>query len=216
MIMRALFAVLLSAASLAGCSGVTTAPYEEPAESENTARVRVITNSSVYGDALATNCAPAKRHAMAIAGRYTRDGRPSINYPQYPLVSADLGMPKRIAPRLTQYVAAIRMAEGLYTEVVGEYRVRTDWPFQVSTAGAVIGSYGSTYTSCPAGARLVNFEAGKDYEVLAGVLVTPDADGQEAIRCAFAVFELVSIPGTKYVLPKRLALREPPTTQCKN
>lgn len=108
-------ALFLTAAMLAGCSGIPSEPYVEPAQQENTARVRVITNSSVFGDSINGSCAPALRHKMAEAGRFSEEGQPNINHPQFPLKPTSLGMPERVAPKLVQYVGAVRMGEGLYT-----------------------------------------------------------------------------------------------------
>lgn len=72
-------ALFLTAAILAGCSGIPSEPYVEPTQQENTARVRVITNSSVFGDSIQGSCAPALRHKMAEAGRFLDAGNLNIN-----------------------------------------------------------------------------------------------------------------------------------------
>ena len=208
--------VTFFAVALAGCSGIPSVPYEEPTQTEGMARVRVITNSDVYGDSIVGSCAPATRHKMAEAGRFGRDGRANINYPQHPLNSASLGMPKRVSPTLTQYIPAIRMGEGVYKEIVTEYRVRTDLPFQIATLGATIGSYGSTYSSCGGQALVYKLEPGKDYEALAGVGSRPNNDGGQALICVLGVFELVTLPGTPIVIPKKLTPAAPPQVVCKN
>ncbi len=214
--MRVVSFVTFFAVALAGCSGIPSVPYEEPAQSEGVARIRVITNSSVYGDSVIGSCAPATRHMMADAGRFGRDGTANINYPQFPLKSANIGMPNRVAPTLAEYVPAIRMGEGVYKEVVTEYRVRADKPFQIATLGATIGSYGSTYSSCGGQALVYKLEPGKDYEALVGVGTRPNKDGGQALVCMLGVIELLPLPGTSIVIPKRLAPAEPPQVACKN
>lgn len=200
---------------LAGCSGIPSVPYEEPAQSEGLARIRVITNSSVFGDSITGSCAPSTRHKMADAGRFGRDGTANVSYPQYPLKSTSIGMPKRVAPALSEYVPAVRMGEGVYKEVVTEYRVRADLPFQLATLGATIGSYGSTYSSCGAEALVYKLEPGKDYEALVGVGTRPNLDGGQALICMFGVIELLPLPGTSIVIPQKLTPSEPPQVACK-
>ncbi|WP_434562408.1 hypothetical protein [Pseudomonas sp. Z4-20] len=202
--------------ALAGCSGIPSVPYEEPAQSEGMARVRVITNSDVFGDSITGSCAPATRHKMAEAGRFGRDGTANINYPQYPQKSASLGMPQRVFPTLAQYVPAIRMGEGAYKEVVTEYRVRTDLPFQMATLGATVGGNGNSYWACADQALVYTLGPGKDYEVLVGVSSRPNKDGQQPLVCMFAVFELAAFPGTSIVIPKKLTPAAPPQEVCKN
>ena len=214
--MRVVTFVTFIAVALAGCSGIPPVPYEEPAQSEGLARLRVITNSSVYGDSIAGSCAPTTRHKMADAGRFGLDGTASINYPQYPLKSASVGMPKRVSPTLTEYVPAVRMGEGVYKEVVTEYRVRTDLPFQIATLGATIGSYGSTYSSCGGQALVYKLEPGKDYEVLVGVGSRPSSDGGQALTCMLGVIELMPFAGSSIVIPKKLTPSAPPQVACKN
>ncbi|WP_260961872.1 hypothetical protein [Pseudomonas citri] len=214
--MRVVTFVSSFAVVLAGCSGIPSVPYEEPVQSESVARVRVITNSSVFGDSVVGNCAPATRHKMAEAGRFGRDGTANINYPQQPLKSASIGMPERVVPTLVEYVPAIRMGEGAYKEVVTEYRVRTDLPFQIATLGATIAGYGSTYSSCGGQALVYKLEPGKDYEALAGVGSRPGKDGGQTLICMLGIFELASLPGTSIVIPQKLTPAAPPQVVCKN
>ncbi|MCJ2373395.1 hypothetical protein [Pseudomonas sp. RGM 3321] len=202
--MRFVAIASLVAVSLFGCSGIPSAPYVEPAQSENSARLRVITNSNAFGDTIVGNCRPASRHKMAEAGRFTSEGRPSLNTPQYPLEPAILGMPKRAAPELIQYMGIRQMAEGFYKEVVTEYRVRTDAPFQIATSGAGVGNFGSTYSSCPEQALVFKLEPGKDYEALVGVGGAPDKNGVQSLMCIMGVIELVSLPGTEVLVPRRV------------
>ncbi|HCN47052.1 MAG TPA: hypothetical protein DIT18_16515 [Pseudomonas sp.] len=214
--MRVVTAVTFVALTLAGCSGIPSVPYEEPAQSDGVARLRVITNSSVYGDSITGDCAPATRHKMADAGRFGRDGTANLNYPQYPLNPASTGMPARVAPALVDYVPSIRMAEGAYKEVVTEYRVRTDLPFQIATLGATIGSYGSTYSACDAEARVYKLEPGKDYEALVGVGSRPGSDGGQELICMLGIFELAPLGLTSIVVPRKLAYSPPAQVVCKN
>ncbi|MGO4797793.1 hypothetical protein ACEN2T_00740 [Pseudomonas sp. W22_MBD1_FP4] len=205
-----------SSIALAGCGGFPSVPYVDPPQADNTARVRVITNSNVFGDSVTGSCAPDTRHKMAEAGRFSEEGQPSINYPQYPLKPASLGMPGRVSPKLQQYIGSVRMAEGLYTEIVAEYRVKTDAPFQIATLGASAGSYGSTYAVCPGQAKVFTLEPGKDYEALVGLSSAPNADGNAVLMCMFGVVELTSVPNLPFALPKRLASTESPQTRCKD
>ena len=205
-----------SSIALAGCGGFPSVHYVDPPQADNTARVRVITNSNVFGDSVTGSCAPDTRHKMAEAGRFSEEGQPSINYPQYPLKPASLGMPGRVSPKLQQYIGSVRMAEGLYTEIVAEYRVKTDAPFQIATLGASAGSYGSTYAVCPGQAKVFTLEPGKDYEALVGLSSAPNADGNAVLMCMFGVVELTSIPNLPFALPKRLAGTESPQTRCKD
>ncbi|TDJ74672.1 hypothetical protein E2H86_18920 [Pseudomonas putida] len=214
--MRAVTSVTLFACMLAGCSGIPSVPYVEPTQSEGMARIRVITNSDVYGDSITGGCAPATRHKMAEAGRFAQSGRASINYPQYPLKSASIGMPERASPALVEYIPAIRMAEGVYKEVVTEYRVRADLPFQIATLGATVGSYGSTYGTCGAQAVVYNLEPGKDYEALVGVGTRPRSDGGQGLVCILAVSELRPLAGNSIIFPIRLNPSAPPQVACKN
>lgn len=205
-----------SSIALAGCGGFPSVPYVDPPQADNTARVRVITNSNVFGDSVTGSCAPDTRHKMAEAGRFSEEGQPSINYPRYPLKPASLGMPGRVSPKLQQYIGSVRMAEGLYTEIVAEYRVKTDAPFQIATLGASAGSNGSTYAVCPGQAKVFTLEPGKDYEALVGLSSAPNADGNAVLMCMFGVVELTSIPNLPFALPKRLAGTESPQTRCKD
>ncbi|MCD9113470.1 hypothetical protein [Pseudomonas bijieensis] len=214
--MRVVTSVTFLSIALAGCSGIPSVPYEEPAQSEGVARVRVITNSDVYGDSIVGSCAPATRHKMAEAGRFGGGGAANINYPQYPLKSASVGVPKRVWPSLIQYIPAIRMGEGSYKEVVTEYRVRTDLPFQIATRGATIAGNGSSYRTCGGQALVYKLEPGKDYEAVVGVDGRPSKDGDPALICMLAVLELTTLPGTSIVIPQKLTHAAPPQVACKN
>jgi hypothetical protein len=215
MVMRVVGFVTFFAAALAGCSGTPSVPYEEPAQSEGTARVRVITNSDVLGDSILGGCVPATQHKMAEAGRFGQDGTANINYPQYPLKSASLGMPQRVWPTLTQYIPALRRGEGVYKEIVTEYRVRTDLPFQIATRGATIAGNGNTYRTCGGRALVYKLEPGKDYEAVVGVDSSPNKDGDQALICMLAVLELSAVPDTSIVIPQKLTPAAPPQVPCK-
>lgn len=214
--MRVVTSLTFLAVALAGCSGIPSVPYEEPTQSEGVARVRVITNADVYGDSIVGSCAPATRHKMAEAGRFGGDGTANINYPQYPLKSASVGVPKRVWPSLIQYIPAIRMGEGAYKEVVTEYRVRADLPFQIATLGATIAGNGSSYRTCGGQALVYKLEPGKDYEAVVGVDGRPSKDGEPALICMLAVLELTTLPGTSIVIPQKLTHAAPPQVVCKN
>lgn len=213
MLVRYAVSAVFAALTLAGCSGIPSVPYVQPSSEQGTARIRVITNSSVFGDNVVGTCAPSPRHKMAEAGRFGDDGRVNVNYPQFPVTPVDLGVPNSVAPELVQYVGAVRMAEGLYTKVETQYRVSTAAPFQLATLGAAVGSYGSTYSTCPAIARVYTLQPGKDYQAIVGVGRMPFGDS--ALTCFFGLFELTSIPGGRIALPKAVAGTEPPTALCK-
>lgn len=213
--MRGVTVSFVFAAALAGCSGIPSVPYEEPGQSQNTARVRVITNSSVFGDSIVDSCAPSPRHKMAEAGRFGENGTPSINYPQFPLKAKSIDMPMRIYPQLIQYVGATRMAEGLYTEIATEYLVRTDKPFQAATLGAAVGSYGSTYRTCPAKEAVFNLSPGKDYDLVAGVTQAKTGNGDVKLVCIFGMFELKRLGDTPIAMPQLMTPGEVPKALCK-
>lgn len=213
--MRLVIFASFIAGALSGCSGIPSVPYDERSQTENLARVRVITNSDAFGDSVIGSCAPAIRHEMARAGRFGRDGQPSINYVQYPLNPKKIGIPGRVAPELSEYVPATRMAEGVHKEIVTEYRVRADLPFQLATRGATFGNNGRSFSSCPGQALIYHLEPGKDYEALIGLRFSINANGAPAPTCVFGIAELVSLPGTKIVIPKRMEPDAPPQTLCK-
>ncbi|WP_462383355.1 hypothetical protein [Pseudomonas sp. Marseille-QA0892] len=212
--------LILLAAFLSGCSlGIPSTAYIEPPDGHDIARVRIITNSTVFGDSLNGNCAPAERHKMAEAGRFSRDGRNNINYPQFPAVGETkaLGMPKRVMPKLAEYIGAVRMGEGSYKELVTEYRVRTDAPFQLATLGAAMGSYGSTYYTCPGEAKIYKLEPGKDYEIVVGPAIKSNVDGTATTGCMFGMFEYVTLSNsgeTPIVVPKIMAGTPAPQNMC--
>lgn len=61
------------------------------------------------------------------------------------------------------------MAEGRYEEVVAEYRVPANVPFQFATFGAGAGTSLGRGVYCAADARVYTLEAGRDYEVTIGM-----------------------------------------------
>lgn len=212
-ISRVVAAVLLTAA-LAGCGVIPSVPYQDPVGVEGTARIRVITNSSVFGDSMVGNCAPSTRHKIAEAGRFYDGLRLNQNYPQYPVNPAVIGMPKSYEPEMIQYIGAVRMAEGLYTKVVTEHRVRADVPFQLATSGAAMGSYGSTYSVCKGGAKVYTLEPGKDYQAIVGIGRIPNGADTEPLSCFFGLFELLPVPNTDMALPLPLSSTPAPEKLC--
>lgn len=213
--MRVVIFAIFFAGALSGCSGIPSVPYDEPSQTENLARVWVITNSDAFGDSVIGSCAPAIRHEMARAGRFGREGQPSLNYVQQPLNPKKIGIPGRIAPDLPEYVPATRMAEGVYKEIVTEYLVRADLPFQLATRGATFGNNGRFFSSCPGQALVYHLEPGKDYEALIGLGTSSNGNGAPALTCVFGIVELVSFPGTKIVMPKGMKPDAPPQTLCR-
>lgn len=203
-------------AVLSGCGGIPSVPYQDPVSEEGTARVRFVTNSSVFGDSVSRNCAPSPRHKVAEAGRF-QGSTPLSDYPQYPAAPSSLGMrsmPQGFEPELVQYIGAIRMAEGRYAKVVTEHRVRTDMPFQLASLGAAIGSYGSTYMVCKGGAKLYQLEPNKDYEAIVGVGRMPSGSEAEPLHCFFGMFELVSRLDSNTVIPLPLKSTVAPEKLC--
>lgn len=208
------FAAIYLMAVLAGCGGIPSVPYQDPIGGDNTARLRVITNSSVFADSIIGGCAPSTRHKIAEAGRFYDGVTPNQNYPQYPVSPSVIDMPKSYEPEMIQYVGAVRMAEGLYSKVVTEHRVRTDVPFQLATLGAAMGSYGSTYSVCNGGAKVYTLEPGKDYQAVVGVGRIPSGTATEPLSCLFGLFELVPIPNTNVALPLPLSSTSSPESMC--
>lgn len=84
-------------ATLTGCSGFQTQPYVEPPASATSAKVRVISNSDVFGDPMTGQCAPKVRHEMVSAGRFS-SGKPLQNYPQYPVSPPSSACPNEPPP----------------------------------------------------------------------------------------------------------------------
>ncbi|MDH4608622.1 hypothetical protein E8F12_08660 [Pseudomonas sp. BN102] len=157
--------------------------------------------------------APSPRHKLAESGRFHQGVTPNPSYPQYPATPSSLGMPKSYEPELIQYIGAVRMAEGLYTKVVTEHRVRTDAPFQLASLGAAIGSYGSTYMVCKAGERVYKLEPNKDYLAIAGVGHISSAS-ETGLQCFLGVFELIPAEGTGMAIPVPMKSTAPPEHLC--
>ncbi len=141
---------------LAACSTKPLEPYIAPASGAPTAKLRVITNGDVRGNAYSGCSSDTK--VLAKAGRFFGEHQPSANYPQMPLVPQQLGMVARFAPRMPEYLGATSMAEGAYTEMAPEYLVPAGRPFLLERLKLFAGSYGSTYQSCPETTRLFIFE----------------------------------------------------------
>lgn len=208
------YCFFLLASMLAGCGGIPSVPYQEPPESDSTARIRVITNSSVFGDSITANCAPTPRHIMAESGRQYTNGTPHSTYQQYPLKTKKLvGMPNRTAQKMIDLKPNIQMAEGMYVEVEAEYLVPTNMPFQVATLGAVMGSYGSTNAVCRGDAKVFDLEAGEDYELIVGMTprMTPDGGG---LFCRLQLYKLIPIGKNGASLPLPVRANPAPQEWC--
>ncbi|WP_236170119.1 hypothetical protein [Pseudomonas parasichuanensis] len=196
---------------LTGCSGIPSQPYVEPPASAPSARMRVISNSTVFGDSVFGRCAPNLRHQMVQAG-YFSAGHALQDYPQFPSVPAKLGMPPRLSPPLLSLTPTVRNAQGRVEEVVAEYRVPTSAPFQLATPGAGAGTSLGRGTYCAEEARVYTLEAGRDYEVTIGM----GAVGQGAnarLACRFDVRELTAI-GQGEMMPVPLTGSAPPRKLC--
>ena len=173
---------------LSACNHQPWVPYAGPAAGADTARLRVITNGEVRGGEY-TGCV-GNEQGLAKAGRFGSDGQPSINYPQSPVTPQQLGMPPRQLSTLDQYVGAIRMAEGAYTEIVAEYQVPAGKPFVLTREPLAVGVDGTRYFQCSADTQVVTFEKGKNYELYTGVKSAKAPDGSVSRRCPFLIYEL--------------------------
>lgn len=182
------FLALCSTLLLSACNHQPWVPYVDPPVGSDTARLRVITNGEVRGGAY-TGCV-GNEQGLARAGRFGSDGQPSINYPQSPVTPPQLGMPPRKLPTLDQYLGAIRMAEGAYTEIVAEYRVPAGTPFVLKREALAAGVDGRRYFQCAADTQVVTFEKGKDYELYTGMKYAKAPDGSVSRRCLFLIYEL--------------------------
>ena len=201
-------------ALLAGCGGVPSVPYVDPPQSADTARMRVITNASVYGDSITSNCAPRPRHLMAQSGREYEDGTPHQTWAQYPLKTSKIeGMPKRIAPKFIDLKPSIRMAEGMYVEVETEHLVPTNAPFQITTLGAAMGGYGSSYPVCRQDAKVFDLDAGQYYEVVVGMNPRKTPEGEQMF-CVLTVYKMISLGKSGLSLPLPLEPKPAPTKWC--
>lgn len=182
------FLALCSTLLLSACNHQPWVPYVDPPAGSDTARLRVITNGEVRGGAY-TGCV-GNEQGLARAGRFGSDGQPSINYPQSPVTPPQLGMPPRKLPTLDQYLGAIRMAEGAYTEIAAEYRVPAGTPFVLQREALAAGVDGQRYFQCAADTQVVTFEKGKDYELYTGMKYAKAPDGIVSRRCLFLIYEL--------------------------
>ncbi|WP_411390824.1 amidase [Pseudomonas sp. MPB23] len=182
------FLALCSTLLLSACNHQPWVPYVDPPVGSDTARLRVITNGEVRGGAY-TGCV-GNEQGLARAGRFGSDGQPSINYPQSPVTPPQLSMPPRKLPTLDQYLGAIRMAEGAYTEIVAEYRVPAGTPFVLKREALAAGVDGQRYFQCAADTQVVTFEKGKDYELYTGMKYANAPDGSVSRRCLFLIYEL--------------------------
>jgi len=206
---------LALAALLTGCGAVPSVSYVEPTQTAEAAKVRVITNSNVFGDSLTANCMPKVLHKMAQSGRLSKYGRTYENYPQFPLQPTKLtDMPDRMAPEMISLAPTIRMAQGMYVEVATEYLVPTNAPFMVTTLGAAMGSYGSTNPVCPRQSKVFDLEAGSSYEVFVGMQPIQTPDGQQ-LFCALAVRKLLPIGRSGMSLPLTVEPKPAPREKCK-
>lgn len=120
-------ALISSLLLLGACNRQPWVAYVEPASGTDTARLRVITNGEVRGGSY-VGCV-GNEQGLAKAGRFYDGDKPSINYPQSPLVPPRLGMAPRVLPKMAEYLGMTRMAEGVYAEIVAEYRVPAGKPF---------------------------------------------------------------------------------------
>lgn len=182
------FLALCSTLLLSACNHQPWVPYVDPPVGSDTARLRVITNGEVRGGVY-TGCV-GNEQGLARAGRFGSDGQPSINYPQSPVTPPQLSMPPRKLPTLDQYLGAIRMAEGAYTEIVAEYRVPAGTPFVLKREALAAGVDGQRYFQCAADTQVVTFEKGKDYELYTGMKYAKAPDGSVSRRCLFLIYEL--------------------------
>lgn len=173
---------------LSACNHQPWVPYVEPAAGTDTAKLRVITNGEVRGGEYA-GCV-GNEQGLAKAGRFGADGQPSINYPQSPGTPPRLGMPPRMLPKMDQYLGAIRMAEGAYTEIVAEYQVPAGKPFVLKREELAAGVDGQRYFKCAADTQVVTFEKGKLYELYTGMQYVKTPDGSALRRCPFLIYEL--------------------------
>ncbi|MDH0732706.1 hypothetical protein N5F23_19690 [Pseudomonas sichuanensis] len=197
---------------LAGCSGIPSQPYQEPSGLVPTARMRVISNSDVFGDSITGRCAPSVRHTMVQAGHFLA-GRALENHPQFPLAPAKLGMPQRLSPPLLSLTPTVRNAEGRVEEVVAEYRVPTTAPFQLATLGAGMGTSLGRGIYCDEQARVYNLEAGRDYEVTIGMGAVGQGDNARPV-CRFDVRVLMPIGQGDQVMPMPVTGFAAPRKRC--
>lgn len=203
--------LLLLTAALAGCGGISSVPYVEPAQSAGTAKVRVITNSTVYGNSLPSHCMPKVWQKMAEAGRQTEQGRVSEKYPQFPLQPKKVGgMPDRKAPRLMKVPPQIVRSEGMNVEVETEYLVPTNAPFLVSTNGIFLGN---TNSFCPRASSVFDLEAGASYEIVVGMQYIPTLGGS-TLMCPMMVRKLLPAEQDSKRLPLIVTPKPPPTETC--
>jgi hypothetical protein len=204
---------LLALLSLLGaCSVKPVLPYSEPPLSVPTAQLRVITNGEVRGEAYAGCLGDSKR--LAKAGRFGSNQQANINYPQFPLQPRQIDMLPRFAPKLPAYVGSIRMGEGAYHEMVTEYRVPAGRPFLLEGGGVSAAGSGSTYRTCPEVKKVVVFEPGKSYEAYVGLNYIPQASGETAAMCAFAVYQLLPLGKPGAVMPLALQAKPPLDRKC--
>jgi len=199
-------------ALLSACSARPWVPYVEPAPGTDTAQLRVVTNGEVRGGVY-EGCV-GNEQGLAKAGRFGENRQPAINYPQSPLVPPKLDMPSRFAPKLSDYLGVTSMAEGLYSEMVAEYRVPAGKPFVLSREVLAAGSYGSTYIQCPEQAQVFTFEKGKNYEAYLGINSVIASDGTTQVKCPYAVYELVNVGRQGLSLPGMLDSKAPSAQKC--
>ncbi len=209
---RATPTLLAALALLGACSVKPVQPYSEPPLSVPTAQLRVITNGEVRGDAYAGCLGDSKR--LAKAGRFGSDQQANINYPQFPVQPRQIDMLPRFAPKLPAYAGAIRRGEGAYNEIATEYRVPAGRPFLLEGGGVAAGGYGSTYSTCPEVKKVVLFEPGKSYEAYVGLNYIPQANGETAAMCAFAVYQLLPLGKPGAVMPMAVQAKPPVDSKC--
>lgn len=77
--------------------------------------------------------------------------------------------------------------------------------------GAAVGSLGSTYSTCPAQAKVFQLESRQDYELFVGVGISG-----EQLVCGFGMYHLMTFGKSPMVVPFPLDATDAPQALCKN